>query len=60
MSDQKREALSQYAIELVEEEGCSLVWLTRDKKRPDAIRFYEKLGFVASHEGFKLNVSSSS
>ncbi|MEL7195506.1 MAG: GNAT family N-acetyltransferase, partial [Bacteroidota bacterium] len=26
-----------------------------DKKRPDALRFYEKLGFKATHEGMKLH-----
>ena len=30
--------------------------LTTDKKRPDAQRFYERLGFQASHEGMKLQV----
>jgi hypothetical protein len=28
--------------------------LTTDKRRPDAHRFYERLGFVATHEGFKM------
>jgi hypothetical protein len=30
------------------------VQLTSDKSRPDAQRFYERLGFVASHVGMKL------
>jgi hypothetical protein len=30
------------------------VQLTTDKSRTDAHRFYEKLGFKASHEGYKL------
>jgi hypothetical protein len=30
------------------------VQLTTDKTRTDAHRFYDKLGFVASHEGYKL------
>jgi hypothetical protein len=30
--------------------------LTSDKLRPDAIRFYESLGFAASHEGMKLHL----
>lgn len=42
------------AIALARKEGCSLVQLTTDKKRSDAHRFYENLGFVASHEGMKL------
>jgi hypothetical protein len=35
-----------------------LVQLTSDKRRGDAIRFYESLGFVASHEGMKLELAS--
>ena len=46
----------QWAIERAKTRGCSLVQLTSDKQRPDAIRFYEQLGFVASHEGFKLKL----
>jgi hypothetical protein len=34
------------------------VQLTSDKRRREAIRFYESLGFVASHEGMKLDLSS--
>lgn len=41
-------------IERARERGAHLVQLTSDKQRPDAIRFYQSLGFVASHEGFKL------
>ena len=36
------------------EAGCGVVQLTTDKRRHDAHRFYESLGFVASHEGYKL------
>jgi ribosomal protein S18 acetylase RimI-like enzyme len=50
------ELMFQQAIELAREKGCKLVQLTSDKQRPDAIRFYEKLGFIASHEGFKLTL----
>ena len=46
----------EYAINRAKEKGCHLVQLTSDKKRPDAIRFYESLGFVASHEGMKLRL----
>ena len=46
-----------WAIERARERGCSLVQLTTDKARPDALRFYESLGFVASHEGMKLKLS---
>jgi hypothetical protein len=40
--------------------GCALVQLTTDKTRVDARRFYERLGFVASHEGLKLMLAGSS
>jgi GNAT superfamily N-acetyltransferase len=53
------EKMFQWAINRAKEKGAHLVQLTSDKKRPDAIRFYEKLGFVASHEGFKLHLQST-
>jgi GNAT superfamily N-acetyltransferase len=43
-----------WAIEESRRRGCALVQLTTDKRRTDAHRFYERLGFVASHEGMKL------
>lgn len=46
----------EWAIERARERGCSLVQLTSDKQRPDALRFYEALGFRATHEGFKLRL----
>lgn len=46
----------QWAIQRAKERGCHLVQLTTDKKRPDAKRFYEHLGFTATHEGMKLNL----
>ena len=48
------EQMLKYAIKVAKDRGCSIVQLTSDKQRPDAIRFYEKLGFKATHEGFKL------
>ncbi|CAG4967984.1 GNAT family N-acetyltransferase [Novilysobacter luteus] len=48
--------LFQWAIDRAKVRGCHLVQLTSDKKRTDAIRFYEGLGFVASHEGLKLHL----
>jgi len=42
------------AIERARAAGCGLVQLTTDASRPDAHRFYERLGFVASHVGMKL------
>lgn len=44
----------EHAIELCRARGCSLVQLTSDKTRAEAHRFYGRLGFVASHDGFKL------
>jgi GNAT superfamily N-acetyltransferase len=43
-----------WAIDQCRAHGCGLVQLTTDNQRPDARRFYESLGFVASHEGMKL------
>lgn len=42
-----------WAIEQCRARGCRMVQLTTDKSRTDARRFYESLGFVASHEGMK-------
>lgn len=50
-------AMMQWAIEEARRRGCALVQLTSDKSRTDAHRFYERLGFVASHEGMKLHLS---
>ena len=44
----------QWAIDQARDRGCSLVQLTTDKSRVAAHRFYERLGFAASHEGMKL------
>ena len=50
------EELFRWAIEQCRNRGCRLVQLTTDKDRLDAHRFYEKLGFVASHVGYKLTL----
>jgi len=50
------EQFFQWAIQRAKEKGAHVLQLTTDKKRPDAIRFYERLGFVASHEGMKLHL----
>lgn len=42
-----------WSIEQARERGCGMVQLTSNKKRLDAHRFYERLGFLKSHEGFK-------
>jgi GNAT superfamily N-acetyltransferase len=46
--------LMKWAIDESRRRGCVLVQLTSDMSRVDAHRFYERLGFVASHQGFKL------
>ena len=48
--------LIQWAIERAKERSCHLIQLTTDKKREDALRFYERLGFQATHEGMKMKV----
>lgn len=46
--------LIEWAIDTSRRHGCQLVQLTSDATRTDAHRFYERLGFQASHVGFKL------
>ncbi|MGW1539450.1 N-acetyltransferase family protein [Streptomyces sp. NPDC002309] len=46
--------LIEWAVEESRRQGCQLVQLTSDTSRVDAHRFYERLGFTASHVGFKL------
>lgn len=49
----------EWAIEQCRARGCGAVQLTTDKSRHDAMRFYQSLGFVASHEGMKLKLSTN-
>jgi GNAT superfamily N-acetyltransferase len=44
----------EWAVAECRKRRCGLVQLTTDKRRPDAHRFYEALGFQATHEGYKL------
>ncbi len=50
------EQLLTWAINRAKERGAHVLQLTTDKRRPDALRFYEKLGFTATHEGMKLHL----
>ena len=45
-----------WAINRAKERQCSIVQLTSDKRRSDALRFYEAHGFQATHEGLKLKI----
>lgn len=38
---------------------CRILQLTTDRKRQDAHRFYERLGFVASHIGMKYELGDA-
>jgi ribosomal protein S18 acetylase RimI-like enzyme len=49
--------LIEWAIEETRARGCTLVQLTSDKSRTAAHRFYDRLGFANSHEGFKLKLT---
>lgn len=44
-----------WVIKKAQEKGAHLLQLTSDKKRPKAIKFYEDLGFEATHEGMKIH-----
>lgn len=50
-------ALMRHAIERARGRGCGMVQLSTNKVRADARRFYERLGFVATHEGMKLELT---
>lgn len=45
--------MMRWALARCREKGCGMVQLTSNKKRTDAHRFYERLDFARSHEGFK-------
>lgn len=49
--------MMRHAIAFATERGVGLVELTSHKARPEAHRFYNSLGFVQSHEGFKMALS---
>lgn len=48
------EEMVRWAVEKCRSKGCSIVQLTTDKSRPDAHRFYDRLGFEPTHIGYKM------
>lgn len=46
--------MCRWAIGLARQKGCGVIQLTTDRRRPDAVAFYEGLGFENSHDGMKL------
>ncbi|MGW6931858.1 GNAT family N-acetyltransferase [Lentzea sp. NPDC054927] len=50
------EVLMTWAVDTARARGCGLIQLTTDASRTDAHRFYERLGFTASHVGMKLSL----
>ncbi|WP_074407866.1 GNAT family N-acetyltransferase [Aquimarina megaterium] len=57
--DQRGKGIGQkmfeWAIARAKQKRAHVLQLTTDKKRSESLRFYEKLGFIASHEGMKLH-----
>jgi GNAT superfamily N-acetyltransferase len=45
-----------HAISICRARGCRTLELTTNNARTDAHRFYESLGFEASHKGYKLKI----
>lgn len=48
--------LMKWAVDRARDKGCAVVQLTSDRQREAAHRFYARLGFQATHEGFKLRL----
>jgi len=57
-ADVREQKYGQRMVELAMDWGkkhnAKIFQLTTNKERPDALRFYKKLGFKATHEGMKL------
>lgn len=50
------EMLVRRAIEEARKAGCYRVSLTSNKRRTDAHRFYERMGFQRTHEAFRMDL----
>jgi GNAT superfamily N-acetyltransferase len=50
------EAMFAWVLEKCRRENCGIVQLTTDKTRTDAHRFYDRLGFLPSHVGYKMKL----
>ena len=48
--------LVQWAIGHARDRGCRLLQLTTDRRRPEALAFYERQGFIHSHCGLKMDL----
>jgi GNAT superfamily N-acetyltransferase len=53
-------AMLGWAVDEARRRGAAIVQLTTDRARGGALRFYERLGFVATHHGLKLQVPGRS
>ncbi|TDC81541.1 GNAT family N-acetyltransferase [Actinomadura sp. 7K507] len=51
--------LINWAIDQARTRGCRVVQLTTDRQRPEAIRFYQKIGFRPSHMGMKYHLTDT-
>lgn len=50
------ELLMQRTLAIAKQAGCYKLTLTSNKGRADAHRFYQRLGFIATHEGFRIEI----
>ncbi|MEM9243963.1 MAG: GNAT family N-acetyltransferase [Pseudomonadota bacterium] len=48
------------AIDYGKANGATIIQLTSNKQRQEAIKFYKKLGFKATHQGMKLYLQNQS
>lgn len=48
--------MMEWAVDRAKSKGAKIIQLTSDKRRPDALKFYRRLGFKETHEGFKMHL----